>query len=90
MKRDTTRLGLYITAKRDGDWFHISATVVTLGHDAHERASIDKGEYAYPDITDQTIRNPRHSTWRAELLQATRVHRSSVRVYEPMDGIGES
>jgi hypothetical protein len=60
MKRDTTRLGLYVTAKRDGEYFRISATVVTLGHTAYERASIDKGEYVYPDITDQTIRNPRH------------------------------
>jgi hypothetical protein len=50
-----TRLGLYVTSKRDGDYFHIEASVVTIGTNAYERRRIDEG--ALMNVNSDKIRN---------------------------------
>ncbi len=50
-----TRLGLYVTSKRDGDYFHISASVVTIGTNAYERRRIDDGNLV--SVNSDKVRN---------------------------------
>jgi len=58
-KDPLVRLGLYVTDKRDGDWYHIDASVVTIGLNAYEKRCIDDDNMVNyrPDATFQTIRN---------------------------------
>lgn len=56
-KTDTvkTRLGLYVTERRSDGWYHLSASIVTIGTTTYERRRIDQGERT--NIGYQKIRN---------------------------------
>ena len=58
-KTTKTRIALYVTEehKKHEQWYHVRATIVTIGANAWERRCRDDGSYAYPDITHDTIRN---------------------------------
>jgi hypothetical protein len=53
--KSQTRLGLYVTEKRDGDFYHVNATVVVIGTTAYERKRIDAGERV--NVPYERIRN---------------------------------
>ena len=64
-KPTPTRLGLYVTTERDrsyGDYFHIKASVVTIGLNAYERRRIDDTPDYRPEAGYDTIRNTDDST----------------------------
>jgi len=55
-----TRLGLYVNEIRDrkyGDYYHVTANIVTIGLTAYERREIDSSETYRPKTTHDTIRN---------------------------------
>lgn len=56
--KDTTVLGLYIKPpENDGRFFHLNATVVSIGLNAYERRMIDEGRPPRADVSSDTIRN---------------------------------
>ena len=61
MKTKTTKttIALYVTEehKPHEQWYHVRATIVTIGANAWERRCRDDGSYSYPDIKSDTIRN---------------------------------
>ena len=52
------RLGLVVTTETDSNWFMVKAYPVTLGPNTWEQECRTSGSYAYPDIKDDTVRNP--------------------------------
>ena len=61
MKKSAVRLGLYITDERDrsfgGDYYHVRASVVVIGLDAHEMRNIDQGIHRSEPVKADRIRN---------------------------------
>jgi len=56
--KNPVRLGLYVTEKRDGDYYHVRATVVTIGLNRWEMRSIDEGRSDYArTVSPSKIRN---------------------------------
>jgi hypothetical protein len=54
--KDTTRLGLYVNEQKDGDYYHLTASVVRIGLDAYEQRLADAGQN-HGSATANTIRN---------------------------------
>jgi hypothetical protein len=51
------KLGLHVWTQRGDGFFHVYASPVTIGPNAWEQKCRATGEYAYPDIKDDTVRN---------------------------------
>jgi hypothetical protein len=69
-QKDVTQLGLYVTEQRDGDYYHVRASVVTIGYDAYERRQVDQGE-TFSGVRYDSVRNTRgvvNGLWLKDLV----------------------
>jgi hypothetical protein len=56
-KPNGPKIGLYLTERRDGGFYHATASVVTIGFNTWEMKQVDTNGYINPQVTPETIRN---------------------------------
>lgn len=56
-RQSKTRLGLYVTETRDSGYYHVNATMITIGLRPYELRAVDAGEAIGRDVNADTIRN---------------------------------